>query len=234
MAIAMTAPRIAPITFVCRACHRNFVREQAYIDHECKQLKRERELKSPEGQAAWQFYHTWMRLKKRAAPPADAFVASKYFRTFVNFVTFVKKVQLPLPDKFIWLMVKRDFPPTMWMSDAVYSIYLEFLDTKMPPVDQAKNSVKTLLEYSDMHHIDPEDIFATINPNELIQLIRLRKLSPWLLLFSRKFGQLFASLNEEQQSIIETLIKPEIWAEKKSQYPSDIEQIKAYITEMGI
>lgn len=230
----MPLTRKTPVTFVCRACHRNFVREQAYIDHECKQLKRERELKSPEGQAAWQYYHTWMRLKKRASPPADAFVASKYFRTFINFVAFVKRVQLPLPDKFIWLMVKRDFPPTMWMSDAVYSIYLEFLDTKMPPVEQAKNSITTLLDYADTHDIDPEEVFSVINPNELIHLIRVRKLSPWLLLFSRKFAQLFSELNEEQQSIVETLIKPELWAQKKSQFQNDVDMIKAYIGELGI
>ena len=231
----MSLPRKTSVTtFVCRACHRNFVREQAYLDHECKQMKKERELKSPEGQAAWQYYNTWMRLKKRASPPADAFLNSKYFRTFMNFVGFAKKVQLPLPDKFIWLMVKRDFPPTMWMSDAVYSIYLEFLDTKMPPVDQAKNSIRTLLEYADNLQVDPEEFFAVINPNELIHLIRLRKLSPWLLLVSKKFARLFSELNEEQQTIVETLIKPDIWAEKKAQCVKDIELIKVYVQELGI
>lgn len=221
-------------TYVCKFCHRNFVREQAYIDHECKQMKRDSELKSPIGQAAWTYYHSWMRQKNKAAPSTTAFKDSKYFRTFINFATFVQRVQLPLPDKFIWLMVKRDFPPTMWTSDAVYAIYLEFLDTKMPPIDQAKQSIKTLLDYTDRHEVEPSTFFETINPNELIQLIRLRKLSPWLLLLSKKFAQLFTSLNEEQQTIIETFIKPDVWAEKKVQCKNDIETIKIYIKELGI
>lgn len=231
-----SVPRISTIkpTYVCRACHKTFVREQAYLDHECKQLKRENELKTPEGQASWQYFHTWMRQKKRMPPSAASFLASKYFRTFMNFTQFTKKVQLPLPDKFIWLMVKRDFPPTMWTLDEVYSQYLEFLDTKMPPVEQAKASINTLFEYADSHDIDAEDVFDKINPNELIHLVRLRKLSPWLLLCSKKFCVMFANLGEEQQAILETLIKPEIWAAKRDQYPDDINQIKMYVNELGI
>lgn len=221
-------------TYACRYCGRNFVREQAYIDHECKQMKRDAELKTPLGQTAWQYYHTWLRQKKRVAPSADAFVDSKYFRTFMNFANFVVKVQLPLPDKFIWLMVKRDYPPTMWMSDDVYSIYLEFLDTKMPPIEQAKNSIKTIFDYADSHHIEPDTFFENINPNELIHLVRLRKLSPWLLLLSRKFAQLYSKLSEEQQNILETFIKPDVWANKKVECQSDVEQIRIYISELGI
>lgn len=220
--------------YVCKYCHRNFVREHAYMDHECKQMKREAELKSPIGQAAWHYYQLWMRHKKRMPPPAAAFMTSKYFRTFINFAQFVKKVQLPLPDKFIWLMSKRDYPPTMWLNDEVYTQYLDFVDAKMPPIDQAKTSISTILDYADSHNIDVSDIFENINPNELIHLIRLRKLSPWLLLVSKKFAKMYMSLNEEQQAILETLIKPDIWAEKKEKHKHDVNMIKLYVGELGI
>lgn len=220
--------------YVCKYCHRNFVREHAYMDHECKQMKRENEIKSPNGQAAWHYYQTWMKHKKRMPPPASAFMTSKYFRTFINFAQFVKKVQLPLPDKFIWLMVKRDYPPTMWLNDEVYSQYLDFVDAKMPPIEQAKTSISTILDYADSHDIDVSAVFERINPNELIHLVRLRKLSPWLLLVSKKFAKMYVNLNEEQQTILETLIKPDVWAEKKEKHKQDIDMIKVYVGELGI
>ena len=225
---------VVKIQHQCKWCHRTFIRETAYMDHECKQMKREKELKSPDGQAAWQYYHNWMRQKKRVAPNAAAFMDSKLFRTFINFAQFVKKVQLPLPDKFIWLMIKKDYPPTMWMRDDVYALYLEFIDNKMPPIDQAKQSIKTLFDFADAYDVDLENIFEVINPNELIHLIRIRKLSPWLLLFSQKFREFFAGMSEEQQVIVETFIKPEVWAEKRVEHKADIEIIKGYIGELGI
>lgn len=222
------------ITYTCKHCHKSYVREQAYMDHECKRMKRERELKTPIGQSAWHYYQTWMREQKRMPPSADAFMESKLFRTFMNFSEFCRKVNLPLPSKFIWLMNIKKYPPTMWMHDEVYSQYLTFIDTKMPPVEQAKFSINTILDFADSHDIDPCDIFNVINPNELIHFVRMRKLSPWLLLCSKKFALLFSKLNSEQQAILETLIQPDIWAEKKEAHKKDIDLIKAYVVELGI
>lgn len=204
------------------------------MEHECKRMKREKELKTPTGQTAWHYYQTWMREQKRMPPSADAFMESKLFRTFMNFTVFCRKVDLLLPNKFIWLMNIKKYPPTMWMHDEVYTQYLSFIDTKMPPVEQAKFSISTILDFADDNDIDASEIFNVINPNELIYLVRARKLSPWLLLCSKKFAQLFAKLNEEQQSILETLIQPDIWADKKNQHRQDIDIIKAYVGELGI
>lgn len=222
------------VTFTCKFCHKIYIREQAYMNHECKRMKRFKELKTPIGQTAWHYYQNWMREQNRMPPSADAFMESKLFRTFVNFTIFSQKVSLPLPNKFIWLMKVKNYPPTMWMMDEVYAQYLTFIDTKMPPVDQAKTSITTILDYADLHNIDPSDVFTTINPNELIHLVRTRKLSPWLLLVSKRFTKFYNTINEEQQLILETLIQPDIWTEKFAAHLSDVNIIKAYVGELGI
>jgi hypothetical protein len=197
-------------------------------------MKREKELATNDGQAAWQYYHIWMMKKKRMPPIPSSFLSSKLFRTFINFTKFVKKVQLPLPKMFIDWTIKKDYPPTMWMMDEVYVQYLEFIDNERLPLEQVQTSIATFFKYSDDHEIDVSDIFDEINPNELIQLVRIRKLSPWLLLSSRKFGRFFAEMNEEQQSILETLIKPEVWAQKKDLHQEDVATIKIWVSELGI
>lgn len=221
-------------TYVCRACHKHFVREVAYMAHECKQLKREKELKTPTGQAAWLYYHQWMRLKKRMPPTPESFLDSKYFRTFINFTLFTRKISLPLPDRFIRFAVKHDFQPTLWTNDTVYTRYIEYIDQTTSPIDQAKMSITTILDFADNHHIDTSEVFDRINPNELIHLIRIRKLSPWLLLSSRKFAILFMNMTEEQHAILETLIKPNVWALKQQQHGDEVKVIKQYVAEMGL
>ena len=53
--------------YTCKACHRSFVLETRFLQHRCNQMKRDDELKSPEGQAAWNFYQIWFKHQKRLA-----------------------------------------------------------------------------------------------------------------------------------------------------------------------
>ena len=221
--------------FTCKYCHRTFVSEDKYLAHECKQMKRDKELKSPQGQTAWGYYQTWMRQMKKLPPPAQSFLTSKYFRTFMNFAKFVKDVDLPMPDKFIWYVTQKQFTPTMWMDDEVYTLYLEFLDRKVPPLEQTKMSVNTLLNYSERRNFDVADFFDHVEPYEVMHMVRVRKLSPWLLLTSKKFKQFFVNrVNDEQRLILESLIRPSYWADKFEENPEAVAQIKQVVAALGI
>jgi len=221
--------------YVCDKCHKVYVREKAYMSHECKQMKRELELKSPQGQTAWNYYQLWMRQKNRIPPSASAFLTSNYYRTFINFVQFSIKVKLPMPEKFIWFMVKRDFPPTMWINDEVYVQYINFIDNDVDPIVQVTLSMNTILKYADNQHIDVSDIFTVMPANELLYLIRVRQISPWLLLLSKKFKQMVSDLSHEQQAILETLIRPEYWGDKLLDTPTQIrDKIKECVAALEI
>lgn len=227
--------RVDKPAFTCKFCHKSFVREARYLAHYCKEMKRYDEFQSPAGQAAVGYYQRWMRVMKRNPPAASAFLDSKYFRTFMNFAQFVSKVSLPLPDKFIWLMNEKGYPPTMWTNDDAYTQYLEFLDRRAEPMDQVALSIRTLLSVADAHDADIGDVFDYMTPPEMMQLVRLRRLSPWLLLHSRKFKMFFRDkMSDEQKIILESLINPEYWSEQFEKKEADTEKIKQYVAEMNI
>lgn len=219
----------------CQHCHKVFVLESRFLQHQCKQMKREEEFKSPTGQLAWHYYSMWMRNMKRMPPPATSFLTSKYFRTFINFVEFTKRVQLPKVDKFIWLMTHKTYPPTIWMNDEVYSIFLEHLDRQMPGVENASLSIQTLISYCDKHDVSIDQVFEHIPIQQIIQGLLVRKLSPWLLLHSKKFKQAFTTrATSEQQLILENLIRPDYWPARFQLEPESIKTIKRLVVEMGI
>jgi hypothetical protein len=199
-------------------------------------MKREEEMKSPNGQAALNYYQLWMRNMKRMPPPAAAFMTSKYFRTFVNFTLFSKKVDLPMPEKFIWFMVEKDYPPTLWTNDEVYSMYLEFLDHKTTPIEQAKLSLDTLYNYASNNRIEVDYVFDHLHPMDIIHMLRVRKLSPWLLLNSKKFRVLYATgVTDEQRIIMDALIgQPERWMTRFKEHSTEVETIKLWAKEFGI
>jgi hypothetical protein len=221
--------------YICDKCHKSYVRERAFMNHQCKQMKREAELKTPIGQAAWNYYQSWMRKKQRHQNSADAFLSSNYYRTFINFVEFSAKVKLPLPDKFIWFMVHKDYPPSMWMNDDVYGQYLSFIDKDIEPMAQVNITIKTFLKYTNEQNIDVEQIFDYITISEILGLLRTRQIFPWLLLFSKKFKELLQQATTEQQMILETLIRPEYWGNRIKELSLDEKQkIKDCITTLNI
>jgi hypothetical protein len=198
-------------------------------------MKRTREFNTPQGQAAWLYYQTWFKTMKKMPPRADAFLTSSFYRTFNNFAEFARKVQLPTPDKFIWLMVEKDLPPNMWMRDEPYAMYMDYLEHRVPPMDQVRLSIDTLFSYADRFEVDVGDIFEHLHPSDLIQLVRTRRVSPWLLLCSKKFKMFFVDkASQEQQMILETLIRFDSWAERLSKDPVLTENIKRCVRELNL
>lgn len=219
--------------YECKFCHKQFARESTFINHSCKLLKRDLDLKTPEGLSAWNYYYLWMTIQKRTVK-IEHFINSNYYTTFTKFTKFEKKMKLPLPNQFIRFMVKKSLPPTMWERDDVYMLYIEYLDSSIRPMELVKLSISTLLKISDAYEIDICDIFNHIQPNELLNLIRLRKVSPYLLLASNKFRSYLTNMTTEQQSIINDLISPSIWADKISNNKPLMNDIKLLIKEMEL
>jgi len=221
--------------FVCQFCEKSFSMESKYIAHQCKQRKRNEEVKTPVGQSAWQYYQDWMHAHKRAAPAVEIFLSSRYYMSFIKFAKFVQSVKLPDVKAFIWLMKEKDLPPPVWTSNQVYVNYIEYLDRKTSPLQQANITVNTLLELAEKYNTSTSNLFHIIHPNEVINLVRERRLSPWVLLCSEQFKQFIGKrANPEQRILLSSLIRAGYWPEKFKKYPKELEEIKKIVKELEI
>lgn len=221
--------------FTCQFCHTGFVLETRYLQHKCKQMKRLEELQSPLGQAALGYYQEWMRAQQRVPPPASTFMDSRYYRTFVTFAQWAVKVALPHPTRFVRIMVDRKLPPTLWSNDEVYSMYLEYIDRVTTPTEQVNVSISTLMDIADRNSVDVSESISTLSVNDILQLIRQRKLSPWILLLSPSFKHKYVSeASDEQRLIIDTVIRADYWVDKFKEHTKDVENIRGYVKELGL
>lgn len=196
---------------------------------------RDEEFRTPIGQAAWHFYQEWMKAYRRQVPRSSAFLNSKFYSSFIRFAKFVKRVHLPDPKTFIVLMKEKDISPSIWNNDQVYAIYLEFLDRKGDPKKQAQITIDTLFDLAEAAKCDVSDVFTVLTPSEVIQLLRERRLSPWILLNSEKFRLFFADcVSPEERIIMESIIRPNYWAEKFQSRPEDRQLMKTYVSELNL
>jgi len=220
----------------CDFCGQTFTSEVRFIKHKCKDMIREEEFKSPAGQSAWNHYKSWMKLKhKSVVSSANAFKKSKYFNTFYNFTKFVKKTQMPDVKVFIDLMVRTGIDPNYWSSDAAYRKYLEYVTRKLSTKELAKITIKTLFDIADAAEVDVGDVFTILTPNEVIQLLHQRRLSPWILLNSKKFAYFYINgTTTEEKIVMETIVNPDYWTRRFKKQPNDVEMVKQYIAELGL
>jgi len=222
------------ILFKCEYCQHGFKTESGFSKHKCDAMQRENDFHSINGQVAWDYYKRWMVAKHRNNPSnSDTFKQSKYFNSFLKFVRFSKKVNLPDVNAFISLMANDNIDPLLWESNQAYKKYLEFITRKLPAKELIKITVKTLIDLSEAGDVKINEVFDILQPNEVIQLITQGRLSPWLLLHSRKFNEfLNQKTNKEERIIMETLINPNYWINRVKKHPKDAKIAKKYIREL--
>ena len=221
--------------YQCHYCGKRFKFEQRFIKHKCKAMLREENLRTPLGQAAWSFYQDWMKFQRKRVPDEKTFLKSNYHESFNRFAAHVKKLNLPNPHTFIKLMIQRDFPPTMWTRDETYAIYMEHLDRVISPVEHAHITTDTLLRLADIFECKEGDIFDQLGASDVIELIKERKVSPWLLLHSPKFMIFFRDkTNPEQKIVLESLIRPKYWATQFQKKPNAVKMMKEIVKEMDL
>jgi hypothetical protein len=204
------------------------------MKHQCPEMKRADDIKTPQGIAAYDLYSTWMKLLNRKAPSIETFSTSRYFNTFVKFVAHANKLRLPSKEQFMKLMAEKNISPMLWMKDECYSFYLEWLDRNSDPLDQAAATIDTLYKIADAADTSVTNVFNALHYREVMQLIRQRQLSPWLLLCSKQFKRFLVALEAAEKDELLNLIGYAYWAEKFDANPNVVEQMKLLATEMGI
>lgn len=221
--------------FDCDFCGKSFVSEERFLKHRCKQMIREEEFRTPIGQAAWLYYQKWMKAHHRQVPKSTSFLHSKFYSSFIRFANFVKRVSMPDVDAFINLMVNRDIHPSIWNTDDAYALYLEYLDRRGDPTKHAEITINTLFDIAEAAECEVCEVFDVLSPPEVIQLLRERRLSPWVLLNSKKFVQFFVSrVSPEERIIMESIIRPDYWKAKFEKHPDMLQNMKIYVSELKI
>lgn len=223
--------------FECSFCRKKFRRENAFIKHRCEKMKRDEALRTPQGQAALSYYRKWLNYQQKRVPDDRAFINSSSYNAFMRFAEFVKKSEMPTPEEFIRLMLKKNFQPSMWLINEVHSIYMEHLDNNVPPKQLANITMATLCDLADYYDCEIGDVFRYAYPGEVIDLIKKRKLSPWVLLKSSKFMAYLGKIHKshpEHFNHLSVLIRTPYWKKKFQNDPDSLRTMEIIVKETNL
>lgn len=220
--------------YTCEFCGKNFVRESAYAKHRCEAMERHENMRTLVGQAALMYYKTWFRFKKRRLRNDMGFLKSQYYKPFMKFAEFARKVHLPEPDTFIKRMVDKNYAPAVWHYSQVYTEYLEFLDQKGDPYSRAADSIKTIRNFAEDADIPFEAFFEKVTTPEMVHMIYSRRLSPWVLLHSPKFKAYLQKVSPSDRTLIQGVIRPAFWAKRFKGHPEACNYMNSIVRRLKL
>lgn len=226
--------RVQQQGYTCSHCGKVFVQEKAFMNHKCKEKKRAEEMKTIIGQVAYGFYVDWMKMQKFKAPPVDTFISSRYYQSFFKFSSMAANINIDKPNLYISLMVRRDIPPVMWHRDQCYSIYLEFMDKEADPIELVASSLDKLEKISIAENVKLSEIFIHLGFKRILELIRLRNLSPWLLLCSSQFKSFLNELDDHDLKLIAGIINIGFWTDNFEKKPDIRNIINPIVADFGL
>ena len=202
--------------------------------HECPQKKRAHEIQTIEGQRAYRLYTHWLEKQKRKPPAIETFVTSTYYTSFIKYAGWVNDTGIPDPLKYIDLMVERKIAPALWRRGEAYSVFLEFMDKRADPYDQASITVETIQALAEGMEVKPNQVFSKFTAAEVLELIQQRRLSPWLLFCLRSFKDWVNTLHEVDRTALMKGVGIDYWAMKLEKNPEVVKNLKEVAAGLDI
>jgi hypothetical protein len=199
----------------CNYCNKTFSREKSFLTHECNGKKRFEQMKTPIGQAAYASYNQWMKSKRHSEQSVNTFTTSRYYATFIRFSEYCIKLSIDA-NSFIKFIAQKhnDLLPTLWMNSSVYALYLKHYDDLNDPWDQVIESQNFVEKKAEILECEPDLTFQVMGFRQVLEAVRLKKISPWFL-FTSKIGLKFLhSLEKDDYKIIEGVINYEAWSQR--------------------
>ncbi len=204
------------------------------MKHVCEKKRRAAEMKSPIGQAAYNYYREWMRLRGFNQPNISAFAESKFYRSLINFAQLVIDANISRPEKYMELMVEADVLPILWCREQCYSVYLGYMDKLHDPLDQVQDTINYLLDICEKEDIKLGEVFDKLGAQRVLSLVRQRRLSPWLLFCAPSFGRFLKSIDQAQLKVFNTVVSAQYWSGRFQEERATIENIKTIVKGMGL
>lgn len=148
------------------------------------------------------------------AKTIEQFIESRYYKSFIKFARRLMDLRPVDQARFIDYVFRNGVKDRDWCKDAVYEAYIVDLLSKEPASRGLERSIKTMEQWGFDHDVPFNMFFAQVSPSEATHLVKMGKISPWVLYLAETSDLLWDRLSDEQASIISSVVDPKVWRVK--------------------
>lgn len=136
--------------------------------------------------------------------------------------------------RFVDYVFRNGIKDRDWCKDKVYEAYIVDLLAKEPAERGLERSIKTMEAWGNKYDVPFNEFFARVAPAEATHLVKMGKISPWVLYLSITADYLWDRLSDEQSEIIATIINPKIWRTRFEIKKDDCTFVREILAEAKI
>jgi len=141
----------------------------------------------------------------------EEFIDSKYYTAFIKFARRLMDLRPVDQARFVDYVFRNGIKDRDWCKDKVYEAYIVDLLAKEPAVRGVERSIQTMDEWGKKYDEEFNTFFILVSPSEATHLVKMGKISPWVLYLAETADYLWDRLSDEQANIISSVIDPKIW-----------------------
>jgi len=228
-----------PVYHQCEFCSKTFANEVNLSKHKCEFSKRHDYItKTGTGMIMYRLYIFWLRNLGRSTRYVDehTFIHSIHYKAFVRFMEFSKKYSLPSNEIYIRYCNSRNLSPQAWTDKELYKEFLEWYDQSISYEKQLKISIQTVMQVCQLLELEkPSDIFDVLDGKIILELIRSRRISPWMIFNSECWMDYLAKkATAEERKHVHLYINPKRWGAIFSANPKKREAAIEIMKEFGL
>ena len=222
--------------YECKHCAKKFSKEKTLSTHLC--VKKQRYLDSDKSgprlgyMAFTKFYKISINHKKVIT--LDDFINSPYYIDFAKFGNHISSLKPVMVESFIDFVITHKIKISDWCKDYVYHTYIVDLVKKEPAESAIERTITEIMKVCESENIEFADFFRLVNANQAAYLIKIGKISPWMLYIAPTGGLLMSRFNEDHSKMISEIIDPVFWMRKFKKLSDNVTYIRNILDQSGI
>ena len=148
------------------------------------------------------------------AKTIEEFIESRYYKSFIKFARRLMDLRPVDQARFVDYVFRNGVKDRDWCKDVVYEAYIVDLLSKEPASRGLERSIRTMEQWGHDNDVPFNTFFAQVSPAEATHLVKMGKISPWVLYLAETSDLLWDRLSDEQANIISSVVDPKLWRVK--------------------
>lgn len=225
------------MTYKCKYCGKDFVRESTLAGHLCENKRRVLAKDLKQNRIAYQSWLLFRRLtiaNVKHDKDYEEFVSNKYFMGFMKLAKHIIDLNLEDPEGFVKYIIMNSVPMHKWQTAVVYESYVKDR-TKKETVERAiERSVLNMKAWGERTNNSWEDYFQKVSTPDAVQDIRMGRISPWCTFATDQGSRLIDRLEPGQIQQLVEYIEPQSWRVKVKRHQQDANWVQLVFNKAEI
>jgi hypothetical protein len=202
----------------------------------CKNKKRYAEKDSTASRLGFRVFQRFFSLTTHSKKPKtfEDFMTSSYYIGFIKFGRHLTNIDPIDTELFVDFVIKNGVKLNDWDKEHVYDAFVDDF-VKREPVEKAlERSVIFMDKWTRKKDLPLSNFFKAITATEATYVIKMGKISPWVIFLANSAPDLLDEFNDEQFGIIESKIDPKFWQGKMTKHKEDVLFAKEILGASGL